>query len=160
MNPVRATDAFAPRPITRRALRREAASRRKVSRLPEQLSNQSLPGWLKLLLTAQRISIVATVLMTTAVFGTYSYTVYAQKLWNEEFHKLEELKRDERQLTAAEAMVNDNIVSNVENSPGQLMREKPTQTLFIKGEIPRPALGRTDSDLEQAEPEASQPLGY
>ncbi|AFY68665.1 hypothetical protein Pse7367_0354 [Thalassoporum mexicanum PCC 7367] len=158
MNPVRATDAFAPRP--RQSSRRKSANRRKVSRLPAQLANQSLPAWLKLLLTVQRISIVSTVLMTTAVFGTYSYTVYAQKLWNEQFHKLEDLKRDERQLTAAEALVNDNIVSNVENSPGQLTREKPTQTLFIRGESPRPGLGVNDAELEQVEPETAQPLGY
>jgi hypothetical protein len=160
MNPVRVNDAFAPKPKTRKSSRRETSSRRKVSRLPEQLSNQSSPAWLKLLLVVQRISITSTILMTTAVFGTYSYTVYAQKLWNEQYHKLEDLKRDERQLTATEAMVSDNIVSNVEKSPGQLTREKPGQTLFIRGESPRPSLAGNDPDLETAETDVSQPLGY
>lgn len=118
-----------------------------------------LPAGLRLLLSLQQISIAATVLLTVAVFGVYSWTVYAQESWNDRYHKLESLKRYERQLTTAEEAINHNLATNVQTMPGHLIREKPEQSLFLEAAPLRP--GKTTSlnpTLTKAKPTA--PIGY
>jgi hypothetical protein len=86
----------------------------------------------------QKLSITSTVLLTLSVFAVYGWTVYAQESWNQQYKKLEELKRQERQLTAAEEAFDHNLIDNVQKKPGNLVRERPEQSLFIQAAPIRP----------------------
>jgi hypothetical protein len=118
-----------------------------------------LPAWLQLLLYVQRGSIAATILLTIAVFGVYSWTVYAQGAWNAQYRKLEQLKRYERQVTAAEETLGHNLAVNAQKSPGNnLVRQKPEQTIFLEAspsriKSPQPV---TNPEIE----DSAAPLGY
>ncbi len=118
-----------------------------------------LPAWLNLLLSAQQVSIAATVLLTVAVFGVYSWTVYAQESWNDRYHKLEGLKRYERQLTTAEEAIDHNLVTNAQKIPGHLIREKPEQSLFLEAAPLRPSK-TTSPSATSTKAKPTDPIGY
>ncbi len=97
-------------------------------------------------MAVQNLSIATTILLTAAVFGIYGWTVYAQDQWNQQYKKLEHLKRQERQLTTAEEALDNNLIRSVQQQPGDLIRERPEQSIFLpaaplrpKRELPAPA---------------------
>jgi len=138
---------------------RQPANNRNVKRLPR-TNSFPLPLWLRLLLTTQKISIAATVLLTIFVFVIYGWTVYAQDQWNQQYKKLEQLKRQERQLTNAEGSFDNDMLRSVQKKPGELVRERPEQSIFLQASPLRPKreLPSTVSELPKNKP--NERLGY
>lgn len=119
-----------------------------------------VPNWLKFLISFQRLSITTTVLLTVAVFGVYSWTVYAQESWNKEYKKLEELKRLERNFTTTEGLLEHSMVGEAQQTSKQkLVRETPEQSIFLQSAPARPlAVPPPAPNPQQQKPFA--PLGY
>lgn len=130
----------------------------KVKSLPRP-TKQTFPSWLKFLFSAQKLSIISTVLLTIALFGIYGWTVYAQEDWNDQYRKLEHLKRNERQLTAAQETIDHNLTTNIQKAPGQLTRETPQQSLFLEAAPLRPNKS-TDRAIANDASNTADPLGY
>ena len=132
---------------------------RNVKRLPR-TSGLPLPLWLRVLMSTQKLSIAVTVLLTVSVFAIYGWTVYAQEQWNQQYKKLEQLKRQERQLTSAEGSFDNNLLRSVQNKPGDLVRERPEQSIFLQAAPLRPKrdVPSTVSELPKQKPNES--LGY
>jgi hypothetical protein len=137
-----------------------------VKRLPR-TSGFPLPLWLRLLLTTQKLAIVSTVLLTISVFAIYGWTVYAQEQWNQQYKKLEQLKRQERQLTNAQGSFNNEMMQSIQNKPGELVRERPEQSLFLQAAplrpkretaLPNPAVSELPKDRNKDKNNES--LGY
>lgn len=124
-----------------------------VRRLP---APEAAPNWLRSLIKLQQVSLVATFTLSGLTLVTYGWTVYAQQLWGKEYHKLEELRRNERQLGANSAML-QNHLANQANSPGAtLVPRTSASMIFLK---PAPVRGATPTaPTPQASPIA--PLGY
>jgi hypothetical protein len=119
-----------------------------------------VPNWLKFLVSAQRLSIATTVLLTIAVFGVYSWTVYAQESWNKQYRKLEDLKRLERNLTATEGLLEHSMIGDAQKtSKQQLIRETPEQAIFLQSAPARP-LSLPPQATEQQQEKPYEPLGY
>jgi len=132
---------------------------RNVKRLPR-TNGLPLPLWLRVLMSTQKLSIAVTVMLTVSVFAIYGWTVYAQEQWNQQYKKLEQLKRQERQLTSAEGSFDNNLLRSVQNKPGDLVRERPDQSIFLQAAPLRPKrdVPSTVSELPKNKPNES--LGY
>ena len=133
---------------------RQAISK-SIKRIPR-TNSFPLPLWLRLLVSTQKLSIAMTVMLTISVFVIYGWTVYAQDKWNQQYEKLEQLKRQERQLTTAAGAFENDALRAVQKSPGQLVRERPEQSIFIqaaplrpKREVPETVSGNVKSPTDE-----------
>jgi hypothetical protein len=125
-----------------------------VRKLP---SLDAPPKWLRSLVKLQQASLITTFTVSGLVLVTYSWTVYSQQLWGKEYQKLEELRRNERQLGANSALL-QNHIANQANSPGAtLVPRTPDSMIFLKP-APLRSSPPTDAPAPQASPVA--PLGY
>jgi hypothetical protein len=119
-----------------------------------------VPNWLKFLISFQRLSIATTVLLTVAVFGVYSWTVYAQESWNKEYKQLEELKRLERNFTTTEGVLEHSMVGEAQQTSKQkLVRETPEQSIFLQS-APAQPLSVPPQTLNRQQEKPFDPLGY
>ena len=138
---------------------RQPAINKNVKRLPR-TNSFPLPPWLRVLMVTQKLSIAMTVMLTISVFAIYGWTVYAQEQWNQQYKKLEQLKRQERQLTTAEGVFDNDMLRSVQKKPGELVRERPEQSIFLQAAPLRPKrdVPATVSELPKNKPNES--LGY
>ena len=138
---------------------RQPAINKNVKRLPR-TNSFPLPLWLRVLIVTQKLSIAMTVMLTISVFAIYGWTVYAQEQWNQQYKKLEQLKRQERQLTTAEGVFDNDMLRSVQKNPGELVRERPEQSIFLQAAPLRPKrdVPATVSELPKNKPNES--LGY
>jgi hypothetical protein len=130
-----------------------------VKRLPR-ANAFPLPLWLRVLMSTQKLSIVVTVLLTMSVFAIYGWTVYAQEQWNQQYKKLEQLKRQERQLTAAEGSFDNDMLRSVQKKPGELVRERPEQSIFLQAAPLRPKNNAPTTVSELPKNKPNESLGY
>ncbi len=146
-------------PASRKLSAKNFAADKNVKRLPR-TNSFPLPIWVRVLLSTQKVSIVMTVLLTVSVFAIYGWTVYAQEQWNQQYKKLEQLKRQERQLTTAESSFDNDMLRSVQKKPGDLVRERPEQSIFLQAAPLRPKrdVPATVSEIPKSKPNES--LGY
>jgi hypothetical protein len=138
---------------------RSRRSKGSVKTLPN-LGAHPVPKWLQFLISTQRLSITVTVLLTVAVFGVYSWTVYAQEAWNKQYRRLEELKRHERNLTATEGILENSLIRDAQKNPNQrLVRETPGQSIFLQS-TPKRSLPTPNEPNKQEPAIPFDPLGY
>ena len=152
-----------PQPLDRKNKRlqasRQPVSNRNVKRLPR-TNSFPLPLWLRILMTTQKLSIAATVLLTVSVFVIYGWTVYAQEQWNQQYKKLEQLKRQERQLTNAAGSFDNEMLQSIQKKPGDLVRESPEKSLFLQAAPLRPKREAPSTVSEIPPKNHNESLGY
>lgn len=152
-----------PQPLDRTnkrlPLSRPSVTNKNVKRLPR-TNSFPLPLWLRLLISAQKLSIASTIVLTISVFAIYGWTVYAQEQWNQQFKKLEQLKRQERQLTTAEGVFDNDILRSVQKKPGDLVRESPETSLFVQAAPLRAKRDVPATVSELPKNKSNQSLGY
>ncbi|HEY9829349.1 MAG TPA: hypothetical protein V6D26_02135, partial [Stenomitos sp.] len=78
------------------------------------VSQQPKPIWLSSLLVLQRGSDLVAFFLVATTLTIYSWTVYTQQQWAQEYRKLENLQRQERQLTTANAVMKDQLAQQAE----------------------------------------------
>lgn len=136
----------------------------RVARFPKQRSTvQKLPSqgttpqWLRSLLLMQRISVAFTFVLAGSALTVYGWTVYAQQLWSKEYQKLDQLRREERQLTTSKEVLNDKIAKQADRPGTTLAPQRPDSMIFLP-----PAPARPEAEATAATPQASPttPLGY
>lgn len=137
----------APAPIQR--------SRASVRSLPQ--VNQP-PAWVKALITIQRGSTVLTFTLVAAVLAVYSWTVYTQHRWGEEYDRLEILQRDERQINAANEALKDNLARQAEIGEANLVLPQVNNILFLEPAPERPGNPVVPESAAPTNPPV--PLGY
>ena len=152
-----------PQPLDRKNKRlpasRQNISNRNVKRLPR-TNSFPLPLWLRVLMTTQKLSIAATVLLTVSVFALYGWTVYAQEQWNQQYKKLEQLKRQERQLTNAAGTFDNEMLRSIQKKPGELVRESPEKSIFLQAAPLRPKREVPATISELPSNKQNESLGY
>ncbi len=151
------------RPLNRKNKRlptsRKFATNKNVKRLPR-TNSFPLPVWLRLLMTTQKLSIAMTVMLTLSVFAIYGWTVYAQEQWNQQYKKLEQLKRQERQLTTAEGAFDSDMLRSVQKKPGDLVRESSEKSIFLQAAPLRPKRDVPATVSELPKNKQTESLGY
>lgn len=124
---------------------------------PTSLRSRPLPLWfLRLSLWQRRVSI-ATLLLIAGTLITYSSTVYLQQQWNQQFRKLETLQRRERQLTATNEVLKNQLASQAEQPSTELVSPNPANAIILKAFNPEsnPSLIKPE-----AQPKIDIPSGY
>lgn len=76
-----------------------------------------LPGWLNLLKKTEKISLMLTFALVGGAVVTYGWAVYSQQEWGKNFHQLNLLRRDERQLLKSSELMKNDIARH--NDPKQ-----------------------------------------
>ncbi len=151
------------RPLDRKHKLRQAIPQpiknRNIKRLPR-TNSFPLPLWLRVLMTTQKLSIAATVILTISVFAIYGWTVYAQEQWNQQYKKLEQLKRQERQLTNAAGSFDHEMLQSIQKKPGDLVRESPEKSIFLQAAPLRPKREVPSTVSEVPKNKHNESLGY
>jgi len=106
----------------------QATSPAKAVSLPRELPE---PMWLKGLTVLQKISLGTAALLTTAALISYSWSVHTQTQWNQQYQKLQILKRQERNLSAAIETFENDLVQNLTRYVPGLLRESRERTWYI-----------------------------
>jgi hypothetical protein len=111
-------------------------------------------------MSTQKLSIAATVILTISVFAIYGWTVYAQEQWNQQFKKLEQLQRQERQLTNAAGSFDNEMLQSIQKKPGDLVRESPEKSIFLQTAPLRPKREVPSTVSELPKKKQNESLGY
>lgn len=114
------------------------------------------PRWLRSLLLTQRASILVTFVLAGGVLAVYGWTVYTQQLWGKEYSRLEQLRRNERQITANGEVLKNQIATQSNRPDASLVPQNPDSLIFIKSAPLRPE--KPVAASPQSSPVA--PLGY
>ncbi|MBD2493115.1 hypothetical protein [Nostoc sp. FACHB-280] len=130
----------------------------KVSHVP---TAEVLPTWLLRLYTVHRYSSVVTFLLVAVALVVYGWTVYSQELWNQEFRRLQNLQRNERQLTTTNAMLKNKMAEEAEKPSAGLVSPTPDKTIFLPSapDTANSSPSNTTPNSPTQQP-TSSPLGY
>lgn len=123
---------------------------------PTSLTSRPLPIWFLHLRFWQRRFGIATSMLIVGMFLSYSSTVYLQQQWNQEFRKLENLQRQERQLTATNEVLKNQLASEAEQPSTDLVPPNPADAIILKA-----SSQKSDRSLvKDAQPKIDLPSGY
>lgn len=131
--------------------------RQKVERLHS--SRQLLPAWLQVLVVLQRGSDWITFFLIATTLTIYSWTVYTQQQWAQEYRKLETLQRNERQLTTTNEVIKDQLAQQAERPATGLVNPSTANTILLPP-APERQLTTPPTQIPHSEPVATTPLGY
>lgn len=123
------------------------------------LSRQTTPAWLSSLVFLQRSSDYLTFLLIGATLTLYSWTVYTQQQWTQEYRKLETLQRNERNLTTANEVMKDQLAQQAESPATGLVTPTSANAIFLPP-APQRQSHTAPTQKTDAEPTATTPLGY
>ncbi|MBW4695453.1 MAG: hypothetical protein KME27_27195 [Lyngbya sp. HA4199-MV5] len=115
--------------------------------------------WLRVLIQAQRGSLVIAFVLVIATLLVYGSTVYTQQLWSKEYRKLKTLQRNEREMTATSASLENQLALQAERPGSGLVPQTPESTIFLQPAPQRQPLVTTPS-LPKVEVAPNTPLGY
>lgn len=120
---------------------------------------QATPVWLSSLLFMQRSSDIVTFLLVASTLIVYSWTVYTQQQWAQEYRKLENLQRNERHLTTANEVMKDQLAQQAENPATGLVNPNQDSTIFLPS-APQRQVYTTSTQTSDRESASTPPLGY
>lgn len=118
-----------------------------------------MPLWLRLLIQAQRGSLIIAFVLVTATLFVYSSTVYTQQLWSKEYRKLKTLTRNEREMIATSESLKHQLALQAGQPGSGLVPQTPDSTIFLQPALQRSAPSPS-TNLPQAEAVPKTPLGY
>ncbi|MEG3894359.1 MULTISPECIES: hypothetical protein [unclassified Microcoleus] len=142
----------------------QAIARAQASVLKVMPDRQSQPVWLRSLLRVQRASSAAVVLLLGGALTLYGLTAYSEQRWNQEYQKLETLRRGEQQLSAASEVLKHQLAKEAQNPETGLAPQKPADTIFLSP--PPPSRSHVAVASNSEEPALKHragvetPLGY
>ena len=123
------------------------------------------PLWLRFLLLLQHSSSAFACCTVLSALAVYGWTVYTPQRWNQEYQKLESLRRYERNLTTANETLKNELSQQAEKPETGLGAPKPERLIFL----PTPASPESSSSIasepslptdEASPPVFSSPLAY
>lgn len=145
-----------PSAIGRTTANSKSSSAKTVRQLP---SSRSFPLWLRVLIQAQRGSLVIAFVLVVATLMVYGSTVYTQQLWSKEYRKLKTLQRNEQEMTATNASMENQLALQAEKPGSGLVPQTPDSTLFLQPAPQRkPLVTAPSTPIVETAP--NTPLGY
>ena len=109
----------------------QAQVRQSASVLKVMPARQQQPVWLRSLLQAQRASSVVAVMLLGGALSLYGLTVYGEQRWSQDYQKLETLRLQEQQLSAASEVLKHQLAKEAQNPETGLAPQKPADTIFL-----------------------------
>ncbi len=130
-------------------------------RLPIVSTSKAAPLWLLRLYNLHHYSSVVAFFLVAATLVVYGWTVYSQELWSQDYRRLQNLQRNERQLTTTNATLTNKMAEEAERPTTGLVSPTPARTIFLPpasgGSNPTSPSGTPKSQTQQYIP---SPLGY
>ncbi|BAZ14193.1 hypothetical protein NIES4071_60330 [Calothrix sp. NIES-4071] len=120
---------------------------------------ETMPAWLLRLCSLQRYTSVLSFLLVVATLIAYGYTVYSQQLWSKLYRNLQELQRNERQLTITNNALKSKIAAEAENKSTGLVSPSPASQLFIDA-APDSKPDTSSTVVNTIPQQNSTPIGY
>jgi len=112
-----------------------------------------------LLIQAQRGSLVIAFVLVTATLIVYGSTVYTQQLWSKEYRKLKTLQRNEREMIATSASLENQLALQAERPGSGLVPQTPDSTIFLQP-APQRQTSLVSPNVPNVEASPNTPLGY
>ncbi|MCV3213361.1 hypothetical protein OGM63_07455 [Plectonema radiosum NIES-515] len=107
------------------------SSRVNQERVPVMPNSESPPLWLLRLHAIHRNSSIVAFLLVAATLVVYGWTVYSQELWSQAYHKLQNLQRQDRQLTTTSEVLQNKMAQEGEKPSTGLVAPTPGRAIFI-----------------------------
>ena len=142
--------------------RLEVRDKPKSRLIPVVPNSDSLPLWLIRWQTFQRYSSIAALLLAVANLMVYGWTVYAQQLWTQNSQKLQELQRQERQITTTNEVIKNKMAKEAEKPTAGLVAPTPAQTVFVPpaSNDRKQTSKEIPSNIEEIPQQNPTPIGY
>jgi hypothetical protein len=118
----------------------------------------ALPRGLQRLQTFQRWSLIGCLSAGFGILGLYGFTALQQHQWGTNYSRLEHLRRQELRLIAANAVLRDQILQQVEHPHSGLIPAHSSDLVFL-----RPAPLRPTKPINLGAPgtlPTGSPIGY
>ncbi len=134
----------------------------RLPRATDARRSRQLPFWVRLLLSIQQGSSVLAFGLACAVLVVYASTVYLQQQWSGEYEHLQALQREQRNLTAADELLKNQLASQAQHPESGLVAPSPTNTIFLPkaAESPVSAAATGSVAVQQSSLAQRPPLGY
>lgn len=91
---------------------------------------------------------VATFLLVSTTLIVYGFTVYSEHLWSESYKQLQDLQRDERQLTKTDEMLKNQMAQEAQKPHSGFVSPTPANTIFLE-ETPPLSSPQADKELNK-----------
>lgn len=116
------------------------------------------PSRMSWLASLQRGSTALSFVLVSAVLGVYSWTVYTQHVWGQEYERLEQLQDNERKLVSANEMLKNELAQQAEQPNAGFVPPTLDQSIFLEPAPPRPPV--MPAAAPASAPVSHKPLGY
>ncbi len=126
--------------------------------IPVMPDGSKVPMWLMRWNSVHRHTSIATFVLVSATLVVYGLTVYSQHLWSSSYKKLQDLQRDERQLTKHDQTLKNQMAQEAENPHSGLISPTPANTIFLEETTPSSSQ-RVDKKFSE-EPQPTNVMGY
>ena len=127
--------------------------------IPVMPDGSKVPMWLMRWNSLHRHTSIATFVLVSATLVVYGLTVYSQHLWSSSYKKLQDLQRDERQLTKHDQTLKNQMAQEAENPLSGLISPTPANTIFLPEETTPSSSQRVDKKFSE-EPQPTNAMGY
>ena len=119
------------------------------------------PAWLRFLLFIQHTSSIITVALVISTLVTYAGVVYSQQQWSRNYEKLTKLQRAQRDLTATNETLKNQLAEQVEQPDNGFIAPNPDNMIVL----PSPSQGKSQDNQpkikqKSPKPKVTSPLGY
>ncbi|MEO1761480.1 MAG: hypothetical protein AAFR83_05780 [Cyanobacteria bacterium J06629_18] len=127
--------------------------------IPVMPDGSKVPLWLMRWNSLHRHTAVITFLLVSSTLIVYGWTVYSQHLWSRSYKELQDLQRNERQLTKHDETIKNKMAQEAEKPHSGLVSPTPANTIFLQ-ESPPANPNKIDSNTSVSEPQPSNVVGY
>jgi hypothetical protein len=94
-------------------------------------ASEVMPLWLTRLCVCQRNTSIVTFIFVAVTLLVYGWTVYSQQLWSKSYQKLQNLQRQERQLTVTNGVLKSKMAADAEKNNNGLTSITPQRMIFL-----------------------------
>jgi hypothetical protein len=157
VSPHRPSVSTKPLSANSRRSQRLQSERKERSRSP-QSNPWATPMWLRSLQGTNTAIAIATFVLVSAVMGAYSQVVYTKQNWGQEYRQLERLQKEERQMTAFNEALKNDIAQTAKQEGTGLIIPDANSMIVLEPTSVRPL--QPDSSAQRESFQTQQPLGY
>jgi hypothetical protein len=94
-------------------------------------ASEVMPLWLTRLCVCQRNTSIVTFACVAATLMVYGWTVYSKELWSQSYKKLQNLQRQERQLTVTNGVLKSKMATDAEKNNNGFTSMTPQRMIFL-----------------------------
>lgn len=139
-------------------------SRVAISSLPQQWSRhrkvkKTIPLFLRILLWVQRTSAILTLGSLGATLVVYGLTFYTQQQWNRQYDQLQNLQRQERNVTVISEALQDQIIEQENDASKELIPLTPEKNIYL-APVEDFSEAKSVQNHQFEMPKIDRPLGY